>query len=61
MIVDKVPEYKIDSKNFKSKAKFSPYDNLETSIQIWKVFLNGIEINNEESQPKGKIIKKNPT
>ncbi len=58
IIVDKVPEYTIKSKIFKSKAKFSPYENFKTNVQIWKVFLGGNEINIDESKSYGKIIKR---
>jgi dihydroorotase len=58
-IVDKVSEFSIDPKNFKSKAKYSPYEGFKTSVEIWKVFLKGIEINIQDSIPKGKIIKLN--
>ena len=57
-IVDKVPEYKITPQNFKTKAKFSPFEEFTTSVQIWKVFLGGIEVNNVKSIPNGKIIKR---
>ncbi len=58
LIVDKVPDYKINPLNFKSKAKFSPFEEYITSVQIWKVFLRGTEVNNDESVPNGKIIKR---
>ncbi|MFX1417923.1 MAG: dihydroorotase family protein [Promethearchaeota archaeon] len=58
LIVDRVPEYKIDPQYFKTKAKFTPYEKFNTHIQIWKVFLRGIEINIENSIPTGKIIKR---
>ncbi|MFW9882629.1 MAG: dihydroorotase family protein [Candidatus Thorarchaeota archaeon] len=58
LIVDKVPEYVIDPQNFKTKAKFSPYEKFTSNIQIWKVFLRGIEINSANSVPTGKIIKR---
>ncbi|NVM36028.1 MAG: dihydroorotase family protein [Candidatus Lokiarchaeota archaeon] len=58
LIVDKVPDYKINSQNFKTKAKFSPFENFITSVQIWKVFLRGTEINNDDSVPNGKVIKR---
>jgi len=58
VIVDKVSDYMIDPQNFKTKAKFSPYEKFRTNVQIWKVFLRGIEINIEDSIPTGKIIKK---
>lgn len=55
-IVDKLPKYQINSKNFRTKAKFSPFENFKTSVQIWKVFLRGIEINYENIIPNGKVI-----
>ncbi|MHA1233559.1 MAG: dihydroorotase [Promethearchaeota archaeon] len=57
IIVDSGVEYPIDSKQFKSKAKFSPYQNYQTSVHIWKVFLRGIEVNIDESKPMGNVIK----
>jgi dihydroorotase len=57
IIVDRGADYPIESKNFKSKAKFSPYQNYQTSVHIWKVFLRGIEVNNDESNPMGDVIK----
>ncbi|MFW9969039.1 MAG: dihydroorotase family protein [Candidatus Odinarchaeota archaeon] len=58
VIINKVNDYMIDPQNFKTKAKFSPYEKFSTNVQIWKVFLRGIEINIEDSVPNGKIIKK---
>ncbi len=57
-IVQKVPEYSIQSHKFKTKAKFSPFENYKTSVQIWKVLLRGIEINCVNSIPSGQIIKR---
>jgi len=57
IIVDRGVDYPIESKKFKSKAKFSPYQNYQTSVYIWKVFLRGIEVNNDESTPMGNVIK----
>ena len=57
MIVDKIPEYPIKSKKFKTKAKFSPYEDYKTTVQIWKVFLRGNEVNTEKSEPNGKIVR----
>ena len=57
MIIDKVPEFPIRSQNFKTKAKFSPFENCNSVVQIWKVFLRGTEINDEKALPNGKIIK----
>jgi dihydroorotase len=61
IIVDKVKKYSIDSHQFKTKAKFTPFENSEishrqTQIMIWKVFLRGQEINSEKIRPSGKII-----
>ncbi len=58
VIVDKVSHYTIDSQKFKTKAKFTPFENFKTQIQIWKVFLRGFEINLEGLKPTGKIIKR---
>ncbi|MFX1304644.1 MAG: dihydroorotase family protein [Promethearchaeota archaeon] len=58
IIVDKVPEYKINSQNFKTKAKFSPFEAYPTSVHIWKVFIKGNEFNLENSLPSGEIIKR---
>jgi len=57
IIVEKIPEYPIKAKKFKTKAKFSPYEDYKTTVQIWKVFLRGNEVNTEKSEPKGKIIR----
>ncbi|MFX1462960.1 MAG: amidohydrolase family protein, partial [Promethearchaeota archaeon] len=58
LIVDKGPIYNIDPQNFKSKAKFSPFEKYSTSVYIWKVFLRGIEVNIDNSIPNGKIIRR---
>ena len=58
IIVNRGVDYPIESKKFKSKAKFSPFQNYRTSVHIWKVFLNGTEVNNDESNPIGNIIKR---
>ncbi|MFX1374920.1 MAG: dihydroorotase [Promethearchaeota archaeon] len=57
IVVDKIPEFRISSHNFKTKAKFSPFENFVSTVKIWKVFLRGIEINKENISPTGKIIK----
>ena len=57
IIVDEIPEYPIKPEAFKTKAKFSPYEDYKTTVQIWKVFLSGREINNDYGEPKGNIIK----
>ncbi|MBY9015674.1 MAG: dihydroorotase family protein [Candidatus Lokiarchaeota archaeon] len=58
IIVDKIPGYPINPEVFKTKAKFSPYEDYKTSVQIWKVFLSGIEVNSDDAEPKGNIIKR---
>jgi dihydroorotase len=58
IIVEKIPESPINPESFKTKAKFSPFEDYKTSVQIWKVFLNGIEINNNNTEPNGNIIKR---
>jgi dihydroorotase len=62
IIIDKTDEYNINSISFRSKAKFTPFENSNlsnrrTSIQIWKVYLRGNKINIEESLPLGRIIR----
>ncbi|MFX0081357.1 MAG: dihydroorotase family protein [Candidatus Hodarchaeota archaeon] len=56
-IIDKIPKFPIRSQNFKTKAKYSPFENCNSTVQIWKVFLSGNEINNEKSTSNGKILK----
>ncbi|MFX0058624.1 MAG: amidohydrolase family protein, partial [Candidatus Heimdallarchaeota archaeon] len=56
MIIEQVEKYLIKSENFISKAKYTPYENFESSVKIWKVFLRGKEINIQTSLPLGKII-----
>jgi dihydroorotase len=58
IIIDKIAEYPINPENFKTKAKFSPFTGFKTSVQIWKVFIGGYEVNSEKSSPIGKIIKR---
>jgi len=57
IIIERTTEYSINPQNFKTKAKYSPYENLKTTVQIWKVFLRGNEINTEKSLPKGRVIR----
>ncbi|TXT53424.1 MAG: hypothetical protein BAJALOKI2v1_970001 [Promethearchaeota archaeon] len=57
LIVDKIPEYQIDSKKFQTKAKYSPFEDFKTSIQIWAVYVGGKKIVIEDKNPMGKIIK----
>ncbi len=58
IVIDRVPEHLINPKHFKSKAKFSPYENLMTSVHIWKVFLGGSEVNIDDLKPIGNLIKR---
>ena len=57
MIIDKIPVYLINASNFKTKAKYSPFEKSTSTVRIWKVFLKGKEIKLENSIPKGTIIK----
>lgn len=61
IIVEKVKEYLLDSQKFKTKAKFTPFENsnlsdIRTETLIWKVFLRGVEINNEKAPLKGRVM-----
>lgn len=56
-IVEKIPESPINPEAFKTKAKFSPFEDYKTTVQIWKVFLSGVEISNTAAEPRGRIIK----
>ena len=38
IVVDKIPEYEIKSQNFKTKAKYTPFEGYLTSVQIFVVF-----------------------
>lgn len=58
LIIDKVPEVPINPQKFKTKAKFTPFENFRSTIKVWKVFLRGIEINCNDSIPNGKLIKR---
>ncbi|MFW9950864.1 MAG: amidohydrolase family protein, partial [Candidatus Thorarchaeota archaeon] len=58
IIVDWIPEYPIKPEAFKTKAKCSPFEDYKSTVQIWKVFLNGEEINNNEIEPKGNVTKR---
>ena len=58
VIIDKVPDYYISSNSFYTKAKYTPFENLKTQIQIWKVFIRGNEVNIKNLIPEGKIIKR---
>ncbi|MFW9940862.1 MAG: dihydroorotase family protein [Candidatus Thorarchaeota archaeon] len=59
IIIDKVSKFPIKSQKFKTKAKYSPFENCNSTVLIWKVFLRGTEINNENNISNGKIIKAN--
>lgn len=61
IIVENVKEYPLDSQKFKTKAKFTPFENSNlsdrrTQTLIWKVFLRGVEINNEKAPLKGRVM-----
>ncbi len=62
IIAEKSKDYPIDSQKFRSKAKYSPFENSDlsnrlTSAKIWKVFLRGKEINVTNSHPTGRIVR----
>jgi len=57
IVIDKIPGYPIKPEAFKTKAKFSPFEEYISTVLIWKVFLGGIEINNENAEPNGNILK----
>ena len=64
IIVEKVKNYEINSANFKTKAKYTPFENTNhydrlTTAKIWKVFLRGKEIKEQDKIPTGKIIANN--
>ncbi len=56
VIIDEISSYQVDSNNFISKAKFSPFDGLRSNVQIWKTIVNGKLIRLNEVIPEGKII-----
>ena len=58
IIVDKIPEYQIKSESFHTKARYTPFENFPTVVQIWKVFIGGQEVGEDVSNLKGKIIKR---
>lgn len=57
IVIDKIQDFPIKSHNFQTKAKYSPFENFKSTVQIWKVFLKGEEINNENVKSVGTIIK----
>jgi len=62
IIVEKTKDHPIDSQEFRSKAKYTPFENSDfsnrlTSAKIWKVFLRGKEVNIENGHPTGRIIR----
>ena len=57
IILEKRSTYTIKGQNFKSKAKFTPYEDMQTLVNIWKVLLRGEEINSEHSSPLGLVIR----
>ncbi len=58
LIIEKIPATKINPNTFKTKAKYSPFEKFNTTVQIWKVFLRGVEINSDKSITNGKILKR---
>ena len=61
LIIEKITSTYFNSSLFMSKAKFTPFENLNSSdssstVLIWKVFLEGFEISLNEPIPKGKMI-----
>ncbi len=61
LIIEKITPTHLNSKLFISKAKFTPFENLNSSdrssnVLIWKIFLEGSEISLNETFPKGKMI-----
>jgi len=64
IIVEKIKEYEIRSTEFRSKAKYTPFENSNlrdrlTTARIWKVILRGNEIIEGSSLPTGIIIRNN--
>jgi len=57
IVIDKVSKFPIRSQKFKTKAKYTPFENCNSTVLIWKVFLRGTEINNEKNISNGQIIK----
>ncbi|MHA1326274.1 MAG: dihydroorotase [Promethearchaeota archaeon] len=61
IIVDIVKDHYINPKNFKTKAKYTPFINKNMkenaiNVKIWKVFLRGKEVNLDDLKPLGNII-----
>ena len=64
IVVEKVKEYEVNSANFKTKAKFTPFENSNhryrsTTAKIWKIFLRGKEIKEQDKIPTGRVIGNN--
>lgn len=60
-IVKQNEKWKIKSSNFFSKAKFSPFENMEVTGKVRAVFLRGEKVFEEGdilSSPRGKVITK---
>ncbi|MEM3369103.1 MAG: dihydroorotase family protein, partial [Thermoproteota archaeon] len=61
-VVKQNEKWKIKSSNFLSKAKFSPFENMEVVGKVIAVFLRGEKVFEEGSilsNPKGRVIIKN--
>jgi dihydroorotase len=64
VIIEKTKKYEIKSTEFRSKAKYTPFENSNltdrlTGARIWKTFLRGNEVTEEFSAPSGIIIRNN--
>ena len=57
VIVDKVSDYPINPNNFKTKAKYSPFEGYKTAVQIWATYVSGKKVDLQDIHPLGKIIK----
>ncbi|MFX0075399.1 MAG: dihydroorotase family protein [Candidatus Hermodarchaeota archaeon] len=56
IVVEQVPEFPIKPDAFKTKAKYSPFENFKSTVKIWKVFLRGKEMNSDDAKPEGKVL-----
>ncbi|MCJ7650710.1 MAG: dihydroorotase family protein, partial [Candidatus Lokiarchaeota archaeon] len=61
IIIEKITSAYLQSNLFLSKAKFTPFENLNSldrssTVLIWKVFLGGSEISLNDHILKGKVI-----
>ncbi len=61
IIIEKVTSTYLNSNLFISKAKFTPFENLDpldrsANVLIWKIILGGSDISYNDPIPKGKMI-----